>query len=299
MNENSSADVLMEVFAGLLFNIYHYRGKILLGGNDEDLHQLRIACRKTVVLMGEFRLLYEGEELSKHRSRVKDIITISNDKRDMDVLNIELYRIEKDKEASWDQKALESLKKRVEKILQKEHETIITYLQSERCTKTLSVWDKYITSMNRTDISIYGILPIGSLSKYVIFQRFLKIKKHIKKLEHKQDIGEALHKLRIEYKKMRYLLENFGYLYEKKDIKKLLKEMKELQNVLGEFHDSHQQKMIYEWLLKTEENERVHVFIKEVLLSTLKIYQKKEILEIQKLLKEFLTKEQAYRKLFS
>ena len=75
--------------------------------------------------------------------------------------------------------------------------------------------------------------------------------------------------------------------------------MKKLQDVLGLFHDSHQQKMIFEGLLETEENERVRSFIKEVLLSGLKAYQKKEILEIQKLLKGFLKKEEAYRKIFA
>ena len=187
----------------------------------------------------------------------------------------------------------------VEKILQKEHESIITYLQSETCTNVLMAWENYITGTNRTNISIYGRYPIDSLSKYVIFQRFLKIKKQIKVLDPKHDASETLHKLRIEYKKMRYLLETFGELYEKKEIKKLLKEMKKLQNVLGLFHDSHQQKMIYEVLLETEENEKVRSFIEEILLSSLKSYQKKEILEIQKQLKGFLKKEGVYRQIFA
>ena len=191
------------------------------------------------------------------------------------------------------------MQERVEKILRKEHASIITYLQSETCTNVLMAWKNYITDMNRTNISIYGRYSIDSLSKYVIFQRFLKIKKQIKLLDPKHDASETLHKLRIEYKKMRYLLESFGYLYEKKEIKKLLKEMKKLQNVLGQFHDSHQQKMIFEGLVETEENERVQVFIKEILLSGLKAYQEKEIFKIQQLLNGFLKKEEAYRKIFA
>ena len=88
-------------------------------------------------------------------------------------------------------------------------------------------------------------------------------------------------------------------MYEQKEIKKLLKEMKKLQDVLGLFHDSHQQKIIFERLLGAEENEKVQVFIKEILLSNLKAYQKKEILEIQKLLKKFLKKEEVYRQIFA
>lgn len=294
--ENGSVDALMHVFERLLYDIYLYREKMLKDGDDEDLHQFRIACRRSVVLMGEFTLLYEGERLLEHRTGLKNLINISNTKRDMDVLKSELSNIDGE---TYYQDALDVLKEYVENILQIEHDSIIDYFKSEACTNVLMAWKNYITDANRTNISIYGRYPIDSLSKYVIFQRFLKIKKRIKVLDPKHDASETLHKLRIEYKKMRYLLETFGYLYEKKEIKKLLKEMKKLQNVLGLFHDSHQQKMIFESLLEIEENERVRSFIKEILLSGLKAYQEKEIFKIQQLLNRFLKKEEAYRKIFT
>jgi len=299
VKEKGSVHVLMHIFEKLLSDIYLYREKLLSGGDDEDLHQFRIACRRSVVLMGEFKLLYEGESLLGHKAGLKNLINISNTKRDMDVLTSELTKIEGEMDLSHYQEALALLKERVEVILQREHTSIITYLQSETCVHVLMAWKNYITDTKRTNISIYGRYPIHLLSKYVIFQRFLKIKKQIKELNPKHDASEILHKLRIEYKKMRYLLESFGQLYEKKEMKKLLKEMKKLQDVLGLFHDSHQQKLIFEGLLKTEKNEKVRSFINEILFPNLKAYQKKEILEIQKQLKEFLKKEEAYRKIFA
>ncbi len=299
IKENGSVDTLMQVFERLLYDIYLYREKLLSGGDDEDLHQFRIACRKSVVLMGEFRLLYEEDKLLNHRIGLKNLINISNAKRDMDVLKSELSKIEGEMKVSHHQEAFDVLKERVEKMLQKEHESIITYLQSKTCTNVLMSWKNYISDTNRTNISIYGKYPIHALSKYMIFQRFLKIKKRIKVLDSKHNTSETLHKLRIEYKKMRYLLEIFVYLYEKKEIKKLLNEMKKLQNVLGLFHDSNQQKMIFEALLEKEENESVRSFIKEILLSSLKAYQKKEILKIRKQLKGFLKKEEMYRQIFA
>jgi CHAD domain-containing protein len=295
IKENSSSNTLMQLFEILLSDIKFYRKKLLAGGNDEDLHQFRIACRRSIVLIGEFKFLYEEESLLRHRKGLKNLIRISNTKRDIDVLISKLIKIE----VSHYQYELDLLEERMEKTVQIEHDLIIDYLESEACTKILKAWKKYITDMERTNISIYGSYPIEVLSKYVIFQRFLKIKKQIKVLDPKHDASETLHKLRIEYKKMRYLLDTFGYLYEKKEIKKLLKEMKKLQNVLGLFHDSHQQKIIFEEVLETEENKRVRSFIKEVLLSSLKTYQKKEILEIEKLLKKFLKKEKAYRQIFA
>ncbi len=299
VKELGCVNALMKVFERLLDSIYHYRQKLLSGGDDEDLHQLRIACRRSVVLMGEFRLLYEEERLLEYRAALKNLINISSTKRDMDVLMSEFNRIEEEMNVSQYQKEIDISKEHVEKILQKEHVLIIDYLQSEICTNGLAQWKNYITDMNRTDISIYERYPIDLLSRYVIFKRFLKIKKRIKGLDPKHDASETLHKLRIEYKKLRYLLESFGYLYDKKMIKKLLKEMKKLQDVLGCFHDSHQQKMIFEALLETEENENVRFFINEILLSNLKTYQKKEILKIRKQLRGFLKKEEIYREIFA
>lgn len=299
MKENGSVAALMQVFEKLLYDIYFYREKLLADGDNDDLHQFRIACRKSVVLMGEFSFLYEKEELLSHRSGLKNFITISNAKRDMDVLEIELEKIAGEIAGSHYQEAWELLKEHVAKMLQKENEPILSYLKSQTCINVLMAWKNYMTDTNRTDISIYGRHPIDLLSKYVIFQRFLKIKKQIKKLDSKHNASQMLHKLRIEYKKIRYSLETFGYLYEKKQIKKLLKEMKELQDVLGDFHDAQQQKILFEALLESQEDKKVRSFIKEVLISRVKAYQKKEILKIRKYLKEFLKKEETYRKLFT
>jgi CHAD domain-containing protein len=191
--ENGSIHTLIQLFEILLSDINVYRKKLLAGGNDEDLHQFRIACRRSIVLMGEFKFLYGEESLLEHRKGLKNLISISNDKRDMDVLISELSMIE----VSHYQDVLYLLKERVEKKIIIEHDTIMDYLKSEACINILVAWKNYITDMNRTYISIYGKYSIEVLSKYVIFQRFLKIKNQIKLLAPKHDASETLHKLRI------------------------------------------------------------------------------------------------------
>jgi len=48
---------------------------------------------------------------------------------------------------------------------------------------------------------------------------------------------EELHRLRIDGKKRRYLLEFFASLYDAKAIGRLVKELKQLQDILGGFND--------------------------------------------------------------
>ena len=46
-----------------------------------------------------------------------------------------------------------------------------------------------------------------------------------------------IHRLRIECKKLCYLLEFFASLFPREEISQLVKELKKLQNVLGDHHD--------------------------------------------------------------
>ena len=48
---------------------------------------------------------------------------------------------------------------------------------------------------------------------------------------------EQLHRLRIDGKKLRYLLEFFASLYEPINVTRLVKELKRLQDILGGFND--------------------------------------------------------------
>jgi CHAD domain-containing protein len=50
--------------------------------------------------------------------------------------------------------------------------------------------------------------------------------------------GEALHELRKRGKELRYLLELFGSLFDPEVVKPMVRTLKGLQDVLGEFQDS-------------------------------------------------------------
>jgi len=54
-------------------------------------------------------------------------------------------------------------------------------------------------------------------------------------LENSED--EMLHALRIECKKLRYLMEFFASLFPAKEINELIQQLKKLQNNLGDFND--------------------------------------------------------------
>ena len=77
---------------------------------------------------------------------------------------------------------------------------------------------------------------VADLACQVIWKRNRKVLGFGKKIL-KTSSDELLHKLRIEGKKLRYLLEFFNSLFPEKKMKFLITKLKQLQDNLGEFND--------------------------------------------------------------
>lgn len=290
---------LMDIFESYMKEILLYRAKVLEYGTEEDLHKLRINLRKTIVIMGEFKLVFKDyEKLREHKKALKSIIDHSNAKRDLDVLKEKLTDSQESTNIKY-HKVVNILLNNINEELLTEEEKFMDFLKSPSSKSALKRWKKSIKNMDDSDISIYGRYMTDPVYKHVIFQRFLKIKKQIHTLDVNDNTGITLHHLRISFKNMRYLLETFQNRYEKKKSKKLLYEIKQLQDFLGLFHDTQEQRKLFKNLYEHHENKKMRSFIKDVLISQLKTYQKKEIHKIEKQLKSFLMKEDMYRKIFT
>jgi CHAD domain-containing protein len=70
----------------------------------------------------------------------------------------------------------------------------------------------------------------------VIYKRYRRIVKKGSKISETTP-DEKLHELRIDCKKLRYLLEFFTSLFPENEMKKLVKQLKQLQENLGDFND--------------------------------------------------------------
>jgi CHAD domain-containing protein len=282
--------VLVHHLEILLDEVKIYRTKVLLKEDAEDLHKFRIALRHSVVLMGEFSFLDESGKMEVHRKALKKLISLSNLKRDLDVFTLRLKVLQRrfpDKKKNY-----KYLFRHMKKIKKKAHRVFLAYLQSRECTDSLLSWSTYLESWQKEEDAIYIYASAKSVSAYVISLRLLKIKKQINALEKKRNRREErLHALRISYKKLRYLLETFASLFKKKRLKKCIKEIKKIQDILGTFHDSYRQRIILQDLLKHAKKKKIKDFIKTFLLPEIVRYQENEVSKIETRLEKFLKKE--------
>ena len=100
--------------------------------------------------------------------------------------------------------------------------------------------DTLLTSDNNQD-------TIEHTAKQVIKELHLKIVKKIDALEKDFD-DKKLHKIRISFKKFRYLLEEFQHIFGEEKIEKMIEKGKKLQTLLGDFNDTvNQTKLLHNY----------------------------------------------------
>jgi CHAD domain-containing protein len=118
-----------------------------------------------------------------------------------------------------------------------EMQRVALKMSTKSSRKLLREVEKYFSTETPHEPSPNANLPLGPLVFRRIYKRYRKINE-IAELIGPETPDEAIHQLRIECKKLRYLLEFFSELIPKEDASEIQKMLRRLQNRLGEFNDA-------------------------------------------------------------
>ena len=122
------------------------------------------------------------------------------------------------------------------------HRTLVRELDRERYGEFLDWWDDLLertlamTQLDLAAMSPPAALPIREVASTALAKQWKRVRKGGRAIK-ANTRAEALHELRIECKKLRYLLEAFRSLYDDAAMAKLVKSLKRLQDNLGDFQD--------------------------------------------------------------
>jgi CHAD domain-containing protein len=109
-------------------------------------------------------------------------------------------------------------------------------LESEDYARSLKEWEIFLSEPVAADSATNASVPIIELARQRIYRQYRRIVRDGNRiLEHTED--DLLHALRIECKKLRYLLEFFASLFPPKDMARMIRQLKRLQDNLGAFTD--------------------------------------------------------------
>lgn len=225
----STKDALSTILHSQFRSALNYKKKILNGDEDpENLHQFRVSLRKTRALLKEFKPYFKQNWYQNTYPKIKNLMTPTNKNRDIDVLllNFDDYAL----------KMPPSLREHLNEFkdlllsLQKEEEKKVVELLKK------DMFDEIKNSINNIEFNKNADFPIIITSYKAIKKRKNKIFKMAKKITIKSPAHEY-HLLRIEFKKMRYLLEFFAHLFDFKETKEFIKNSKKIQDILGRHQD--------------------------------------------------------------
>lgn len=209
-----------------------YRPGIIDDIDTEFLHNYRVALRRLRAITGQMKYELPGHNAETVLSSLKTISSYTGNLRDLDVLLLHRrYYIERVPRQL--RRGLELFFKYIEGERQKSHERTAAYFASKEYTDTVSTV-KNIFTLRNDKLCNKNSGPVRPAAAETIEKRFKKLRKKIGQFSHNKEI---IHSIRIDCKKVRYLLELFSQLFPGKGMKKMIKELKQFQNRLGNLHD--------------------------------------------------------------
>jgi CHAD domain-containing protein len=204
--------------------------------DTEFLHDFRVAIRRTRSALAQIKSVFSQHTTRRFKKEFAFVGKLSNQLRDLDV-----YLLKED-----DFKALlppvlrddiaplfDYLRKNRSKALQK----VIRGLKSKKYAQIMQNWESFLDEpVQEASPASNANVPIITLAQKRIYKQYRRIVEDGSQiLENTED--EKLHALRIECKKLRYLMEFFSSLFSRKKIKILIAQLKTLQDNLGDFND--------------------------------------------------------------
>lgn len=236
LDPEQRADALVKsLFQQLLYAIRQHEVILLEQHSEYELHQFRICIRKTRSLLNQCKGVLPANRLSRFRREFGWIADLTSAPRDLDVYLLALQKEKHRYRIAY--KELEPFVVFLEDLRETEYAKLYENLGSVRYARLIQDWAVFLdtpvppaTSLRYADKSI---LYFSKTHTQAFYKRVLKQGNKITR----GSSDQAVHELRKSCKKLRYVMEFFREFYPEKKIAVQIKQLKRLQNELGEFQD--------------------------------------------------------------
>ena len=203
--------------------------------DTEFLHQWRVSLRKVRSVLTLFKGVVATDTLDELKQDFKDIMQDTNLMRDRDV-----YLLSKDDYfALVPPHAHPGLEVLFELLQQDRDEAfgkVKAMLESKAYKKQIKSIQKLFENPKALPKGPKADAPSKAFAADLVLKRYKKVCKLAGNITDKTP-DESIHELRIQCKKLRYLIESAQPLFNVKQVKRLLKTLKGLQAHLGSFND--------------------------------------------------------------
>ena len=252
LSESMPAEDAVRLMANAMFNraIAQERG-VITDTDTEFLHHYRVSLRKTRSLINLMKKCLPIEAHQQLKTQLSQLAKPTNLLRDLDVFILNRTHHQNLLPPCHTQ-GFNHLFDHIQSARASALSTVIDFFQSDRYTTSVNELKKLLQQPPSYQRSA-AVKPIVTLSKKRLLKRYKRICE-LGVAVNNTTPDEKIHKLRIECKKLRYLMEFFAELFEEKPIEQLKKSLKSLQTILGDFNDYSVQKTFLVEQLQKHDN---------------------------------------------
>jgi CHAD domain-containing protein len=228
--------VVRAILSGLCTSLRRSVDLTINNSGPDPLHDLRVATRRTRSALSQLGGVLPAEAVPTFAADFKWLGEITGRCRDLDVWLLDLSA-RRDDLAVGEATALSTFESEVRAARDRAHAEVVLGLTSPRCRRLLESWETFHFKQAAT-----AETPQGADTPVKVFADGRITRAYQRVLHRGRDLGgdsppEALHRLRIAAKNLRYLLEFFRSLYPAERVDPRITELKGLQDVLGELND--------------------------------------------------------------
>jgi CHAD domain-containing protein len=230
--DESVRKILYPLFGALRSNVEG----VLENEDVEFLHDFRVANRRTRTALSQTKGVLPSSVMDTFPPEFKWLGDVTGPCRDLDVMLLETdsYLHHSD----IDDGSLGALRIFLKEKHRLERGHVRAALQSERFQRLTKNWSRFLeTGAERETEPPLASSPIIEVAGLRILKAYRRIRERGVGID-VDPSAALLHRLRIDGKKLRYLLEFFSDLYPRSTALKFIRELKQLQDILGSFNDT-------------------------------------------------------------
>ena len=204
--------------------------------DTEFLHDFRVAVRRTRSALTQIKDVYPRPVVEHFTHEFAWLGQATGTNRDLDVYLLKMpeYRASLPEHLGPHLEPLEEFLTRHQRL---EHSRLVEQLDSERFTRLIRGWEAFLDEpLPEAGAPPLADKPILLTASSRIWKAYRKVLKQGRAIDSGSP-PDLLHRLRIDCKKLRYLLEFFRSLYDEAEVGTLIKALKRLQDNLGDFND--------------------------------------------------------------
>ena len=205
--------------------------------DSEFLHDYRVAIRRTRSILKKLKGVFDAEKSNYYLNFFRELGKRTNELRDNDVYLL--------RQATYFhylppflQPSLQLFFNDIAVCRKKLHKQFCRYLASSEYQTFLEKWEEFAhqQSIPELERAPNASLSTRDMALETIKKAWKKVIRRGRQISH-ETTDRELHALRIDCKQLRYLLEFFSSIFPHKSIAPVIRQLKELQENLGDFVD--------------------------------------------------------------